>query len=105
MISHMFGREAFRANPKTHRSVRNRGRRLNLESLEHRILLASDLFAKATNLGSGTDISEKGSNVGFTAEIGEPSQSGKVNSAWLKWTAPANGMATVDTFGSDFAAA
>ncbi|MDH6098425.1 hypothetical protein NWP21_06125 [Anabaenopsis sp. FSS-46] len=43
-----------------------------------------------------------GSNVGFTGEIGEPAQSGVMNSSWWSWTAPATTQVSIDTIGSDF---
>ncbi|MBI3415322.1 MAG: immunoglobulin domain-containing protein [Verrucomicrobia bacterium] len=45
-----------------------------------------------------------GSNVGATLEPSEPTHGGKPggHSVWLSWTAPADGVLTVDTTGSDF---
>jgi len=73
-----------------------------LENLEPRLLLASDVFATATDLGSALVASDTGNNAGFTGEVGEVAQSGGTNSAWWQWTAPGPGALTVDTFGSNF---
>src|SRR5205085_319132 len=47
-----------------------------------------------------------GSNVGATKETGEPGPgSGNLaggRSVWWRWTAPSNGVVTVDTIGSSF---
>lgn len=43
-----------------------------------------------------------GSNIGATAEVGEPSQSGITNSEWWSWTAPNNGTFTISTQHSEF---
>ena len=54
----------------------------------------NDNFADATPLPSnGATLS--GTNVGATAEPGEPIASGVVNSVWYTWTAPADGRVTV----------
>ena len=96
MFRHLFGRSEFPTKAKAQRSRRRakHGRRLNLESLENRVLLASDSFAGATDLGSGTAAHATGTNDGFTGEFGEPTQSGQINSAWWKWRAPLNGEVT-----------
>ncbi|MDH6097941.1 Ig-like domain-containing protein [Anabaenopsis sp. FSS-46] len=43
-----------------------------------------------------------GTNLGFTGEPGEPIQSGIINSAWWRWTAPTASPVTINTFGSSF---
>lgn len=45
-----------------------------------------------------------GSNIGATIEPGEPRHGRKLggHSVWISWTAPASGVATFDTAGSDF---
>jgi VCBS repeat-containing protein len=69
--------------------------------LEDRTVPAADFFADATLL-SGSVITTTGSNVGATAEAGEPvaGSNGVVNSVWWKWTAQENGAVEVNTFGS-----
>ena len=62
----------------------------------------NDLFANRINLGSAANFNVVGSNVNFTREVGEPAQSGDINSAWWQWTSPGTGLVTIDTFGSDF---
>ncbi|MCY2987580.1 MAG: Ig-like domain-containing protein, partial [Planctomycetota bacterium] len=62
----------------------------------------NDNFASRTDLGSVASVTVSGSNVGFTGETGELSQSGAINSAWWSWTAPSSGTLTVDTNGSGF---
>ena len=46
----------------------------------------------------------QGSNVGATREVGEPRHAGKTGakSVWFSWRAPASGIATISTAGSDF---
>jgi len=61
----------------------------------------NDDFANAIALTGATDNST-GSNHGATEEVGEPAQSGQINSAWWSWTAPSSGFFQVDTIGSDF---
>ena len=45
-----------------------------------------------------------GKNTEATKETGEPNHAGKTGGAsvWWRWTAPADGTATINTFGSDF---
>ena len=62
----------------------------------------NDDFADATVLpGFGTLL---GTNVGATAEAGEPDHAGATGgtSLWWVWTAPSNVAVALDTFGSDF---
>lgn len=63
---------------------------------------ANDDFAAAQVL-TGNPATATASNVGATAEFGEPkhAQSGGA-SVWYSWTAPEAGTATVDPAGSDF---
>jgi len=62
---------------------------------------ANDNFANRVFLG-GLPVSTTGSNIGDTEEVGEPGQSGPINSAWWSWTAPSTGTVTFDTQGSNF---
>lgn len=63
----------------------------------------NDAFANAFAL-SGTNFSVTGSNIGATAEPGEPSHAGEPGgrSVWWTWTAPTDGTMTLNTFGSSF---
>ncbi len=61
----------------------------------------NDNFASAIAL-TGAITSSAGSNHGATGEVGEPAQSGQINSAWWSWTAPSSGFFQVDTIGSNF---
>jgi PKD repeat protein len=65
--------------------------------------VANDAFANAETL-AGTSTSATGSNYDATAQAGEPAHAGQTaaKSIWWKWTAPANGVCTVDTIGSPF---
>jgi len=58
-------------------------------------------FANRIFLG-GLPVSTTGSNIGDTGEVGEPPQSGVINSAWWSWTAPSTGTVSFDTIGSNF---
>jgi len=62
---------------------------------------ANDNFANRVFLG-GLPVNTTGSNIGDTEEVGEPGQSGPINSAWWSWTAPSTGTVTFDTQGSNF---
>jgi hypothetical protein len=64
---------------------------------------ANDTFASATAC-SGTSFSVTGSNVGATAQTGEPKHAGVSGgkSVWWVWTAPAAGALTLSTAGSAF---
>ena len=65
----------------------------------------NDNFVDRTNLGSVSSVTSTGSNVGYTEETGEAAvvpQSPPINSAWWAWTAPDDGLLTVDTIGSGF---
>jgi hypothetical protein len=66
----------------------------------------NDRFDQAA-LISGTDITSLGSVEGAMLEPGEPAHTAALdfpprNSVWWRWTAPLNGMVTVDTRGSSF---
>ncbi len=65
--------------------------------------IPNDDFADAVALG-GTSGRITATNVGATKESGEPNHAGNAGgrSVWWRWTAPANGQATFDTFGSNF---
>ena len=74
-----------------------------LVRLQLPVLPFSDAFAAAGSLTatSGTGAS---SNTGATAEAGEARHAGKQGgkSIWIKWRAPADGIVSIDTFGSSF---
>jgi hypothetical protein len=63
----------------------------------------ADHFADADTVES-TRFEGLGSNMTATREPGEPRHAGKTNrhSVWIRWTAPADGVAFVSTEGSDF---
>jgi len=62
---------------------------------------ANNNFANAIAL-AGATTSSTGSNHGATGEVGEPAQSGQINSAWWSWAAPSSGFFKIDTIGSNF---
>lgn len=63
----------------------------------------NDAFTSASAL-AGTSASATGSSYDATAESGEPAHAGQAagKSIWWKWTAPADGVCSVDTVGSAF---
>lgn len=63
----------------------------------------NDSFASAAAL-SGASGSATGCNIGATKEPGEPDHAGNPGgkSVWWQWTAPASGLAAIDTTGSGF---
>ena len=63
----------------------------------------NDHFANRIPL-TGVSNTVSGSVLGATKELGEPSHGGNDGgrSVWWKWTAPANGLVEIDTFGSSF---
>ncbi len=66
--------------------------------------LANDAFASRTVV-SGAGGTFTGSNIGATGEVGEAvheASAPPTASVWWSWTAPANGVAVIDTLGSDF---
>ena len=74
------------------------GGRLNVNNA---LLLTNDDFGDRIVL-SGVPVSTTGTNRGATGEVGEPAQSGPINSVWWSWTAPSNGFFQIDTIGSNF---
>ncbi len=64
---------------------------------------ANNNFASAIVL-TGNSGSVLGSTIGATAETGEPRHAGYAasKSIWYRWTAPASGTVSIDTFGSNF---
>jgi hypothetical protein len=64
----------------------------------------NDDLANAHDLGNGTTAAASGSNLWATAEAGEPERrSGPAAaSVWYRWTAPQDGVARIETCGSDF---
>ena len=63
---------------------------------------SNDDFPNRFDLGDASSVTTTGSNIGFTAEAGEPVWNGLTHSAWWTWTAPASGTLAVDTFGSRY---
>lgn len=63
----------------------------------------NDAFADAEEL-SGQTATASGLNLGATKETGEPNHADNAGGAsvWYRWTAPADGRATVSTCGSEF---
>ncbi|NER85601.1 calcium-binding protein [Moorena sp. SIO3A2] len=67
-------------------------------------MVSNDNFADRVLL-NGTSVNTTGTNVSFTGELGEPDHAGissPLNSAWWSWTAAADGIVTIDTFGSNY---
>ncbi len=63
---------------------------------------SNDNFAESIEI-TGSSVSVTGNNIAATGEAGEPnhaSVSEPLNSVWWNWTAPENGVAIIDTFGS-----
>ena len=61
----------------------------------------NDNFANRIAL-TGATANATGTNRGATGEVGEPAQSGQINSVWWTWTAPTTGNYTFDTLGSGY---
>ncbi len=76
--------------------------RLNL-SFAASSSLTNNAFSTRTAL-TGTSVSATGSNIGATAETGEPGHAGytATKSVWWSWTAPSSGRVAIDTIGSNF---
>lgn len=74
-----------------------------LVRLQLPVLAFSDAFAAAGSLATASGVGSS-SNTWATAEPGEARHAGKQGgkSIWIKWRAPADGIATIDTFGSSF---
>lgn len=70
------------------------------------IITAADLFVKRLSfaLTDGPPVIVTGFNTNATKETGEPDHAGRLGgrSIWYTWTAPATGVATLDTYGSTF---
>ncbi|HVU18450.1 MAG TPA: FG-GAP-like repeat-containing protein [Candidatus Didemnitutus sp.] len=66
-------------------------------------LPANDNFSAATVI-TGTEAILRGTTIAATKEAGEPLHAGNIggSSVWWKWTAPANGIFTVNTVGATF---
>jgi Ca2+-binding RTX toxin-like protein len=64
-------------------------------------MTVNDNFANKTLLSGLAPIGQ-GSNIGATGEVGEPVQHGITNSVWWSWTAPNDGIFTIDTKNSNF---
>jgi subtilisin family serine protease len=60
----------------------------------------NDNFANRIAL-TGDAANSTGTNRGATGEVGEPAQSGEINSAWWSWTATSSGFFQIDTIGSN----
>ena len=67
------------------------------------VAAGSDSFALRSTISGASGVAT-GSNVGAGRESGEPDHAGNRGGAslWWSWTAPASGMVTIDTQGSDF---
>ncbi|MBK8294127.1 MAG: hypothetical protein IPK93_04860 [Solirubrobacterales bacterium] len=65
---------------------------------------ANDNFVDAQTIGPAVPISVPASNIGATAEVGEPAIGGNAatSTVWFKWTAPATAMMVVDLCGAGF---
>jgi len=61
----------------------------------------NDNFANATSL-TGTNVTVTNSNVGATAESGEPLPISAQSTLWWTWTAPQDGYVTINTQGTAF---
>ncbi len=62
----------------------------------------NDDFVNRVNLGSVHQATDTGNNDGYTGEAGEIEHDGPTTSAWWSWTAPASGILTIDTVGSNY---
>jgi hypothetical protein len=68
-----------------------------------RVVPANDNFSQRTIL-TGANVSATGTNVGGSVQSGEPRIAGIAggHSVWWSWKAPATGMVTISTAGSDY---
>ncbi len=64
------------------------------------LLPPNDRFENATVL-SGLECTFSGSTIGATYQAGEPGQASQGGAVWWKWTAPADGIASMRIQGSD----
>ena len=64
----------------------------------------ADDFTNSVVLSNVLYFAGHGTNIGATRELDEPIHDGKkaVRSVWISWTAPANGIVSINTRGSDF---
>lgn len=64
----------------------------------------NDYFTNSISLGMATSVTVTATNVLATREPGEPKITGNSggHSLWWNWTAPSNGVVTIDTSGSTF---
>jgi subtilisin family serine protease len=65
----------------------------------------NDNFSSRSYLGSGSQVTDTGTNISATGEAAEPNHAGVSNplaSSWWSWTAPGQGRAFVTTSGSDY---
>lgn len=65
---------------------------------------SNDYFTNSASLGMATNVSVTATNILATKEPGEPKITGNnpAHSLWWNWTAPSNGVVTIDTSGSTF---
>ena len=94
-------RVTFVATAGTTYSIRVNGRFTGGAIVLNLVPASNDAFADAIEL-SGFAATSTASNVGATAEPGEPNHAGLPGgtSLWWRWTAPASGRLTVDTCAS-----
>ena len=104
----LFARHLWRNRPTTRRRLSTQSCQRTTQrfrpsflTLEDRTVPSADMFASATVL-TGVDATSTDSNVGATAETGEPDPFGSspINSIWWQWTAPSDGMVEVNSVGS-----
>ncbi|XPM60832.2 MAG: hypothetical protein EDM05_028195 [Leptolyngbya sp. IPPAS B-1204] len=92
-----------RANTTYYIAVDGAGHETGAITLNYQLFAppANDHFANAKVL-SGSSGQDTGSTIDASAEPGEPIQDGVIHSVWWTWTAPRNGLLSLDTLGSDF---
>lgn len=75
---------------------------MNLEELE--IEVDNDRYAARVDLGNAATVSVAGTNIGASAEAGEPAHRGRAAEAsiWWQWTAPATAWMRVSIGSGDF---